>query len=265
MRDEMKRLFLGVLILSAILTGCSEQNTGSLNNSDFSTNDTNLTTQLSPQKSVTIKSVVDKDDPNSSDSPMTVVSKGLQYKLSNAKVVSSSTKDMKWDFSLDNHSIVAASVPETSPKEYSLVTLLNNGGKWAIAGITNPSSVPPSNFTRNTLRGIDLPNGKYETMSQLPFGGSAKGLVWYFSNKNRVIVIAKYPRTPFSMPKGAKQVTVHGSDAWVMTEKPNAITFASTLDEGNVVLVGGDVNEKQAIAILKSLPLASSGTFPFSK
>ncbi|QQE78913.1 hypothetical protein [Alicyclobacillus sp. SO9] len=220
--------------------------------------------QLSPQKLVTIKTVITKEDPHSSDAPMTVVAKGLQYKLSNAKMVSSTSKDMKWAFSLAHHSIVAASVPDTSPKEYSLVTLLHNSGKWAIAGITNPSSVPPSNFTRDSLRGIDLPHGEYATMSPLPFGGTAKGQVWYFSNKNKVIVIAKYLRTPFSMPKGAKQVSVHGSNAWVITKKQNAVTFAFTLDEGNVVLVGGDVNEKQAIAILKSLPLASSGTFPFS-
>jgi|GEM_PF-5766722 len=256
----MKKIFFGVLIVSAILTGC-DANTGTRNNSLFSTNDTNVTTQLSPQESVTIKTVIAKDDPNSSDSPMTVVAKGLQYKLSNGTMVSSSRKDTKWAFSLDDHSVVIASVPETSPEEYSLVTLLNKSGKWVMAGIANPSS----NFTRNTLRGIDLPNGEYAIASPLPFGGTAEGQVWYFSNKNKVIVIAKYPRTPFSMPKGTKHVSVHGSDAWVMTKKPNAVTFAFTLDEGNVVLVGGDVNEKQAIAILKSLPLTTSGTFPFSK
>lgn len=139
---------------------------------------------------------------------MTVVAKGIQYRLSNGKVVNSLTKDTKWIVSLDRHSIVVASVPETSPEEYSLVTLLNNDGKW---------------------------------------------------------VMAKYPKTPFTMPKGAKRVSVHGRDAWVMTNHPNSVTFAFTLDEGNVVLVGGDVDEKQAITVLRSLPLASSRSFPFSR
>jgi len=259
----MKKLFYLVLALSFVLTGCNQTKVNQRNSVSNNSAKKVTSSSLSQNNPVSIKTVISKDDPNVSDSPATVVRMGLQYELSNGNKVYASTKDMKWSFSLDNHSVVAASVPETFPRWYTLGLLLNNSNGWKLEGITNPSSVPSTNPGRDNLRGIDLPKGNYATENPLPFGGSTKGLVWNFSNQDRVIIIALFPKTPFSLPKGAKHFNINGSDAWSVSQQQGNVAFAFTVDEGNVVLIGGDVTEKQAIALLKSLPPASSGTFPF--
>ncbi|PWK13957.1 hypothetical protein [Tumebacillus permanentifrigoris] len=189
--------------------------------------------------------------------PVESVMSQLQWVYTTNEQLSPTKKDILWEATFGNESIVTIKVPNSTYPWYNFVFLSHQGQEWNFSAIAD-SPCPPERTT-SQKEGIALPMETFSVTKMTV--GSEFRRVWTFASDIKTLVIGKYPRESFTQPEGAKALKIKDNDAWQITSDSNQTLFYY-FDQGQLVWMVGNLSESELLNVAISLPSVSDPLFP---
>lgn len=212
------------------------------------------------EKKITLKTITSNSvSSNKAQIPEQVITNGIEWTFSDGNKSFPSKKSFLWSKKFNKQMIAVIKVSRTSEPEYNLVCLTFNQHQWEIKGFIDAPINKDDLYTEK--KGLDLPMQKF-AIANLTLEPKKKN-IWFFANKNKFIVIGKFPREAFSLPSGFQQINLNGKKAWVNAADNNF--FLYYFENENIVWIGGKLSEDEIRKVALSLPLVGSSFFPFQK
>lgn len=193
--------------------------------------------------------------PRHTSSSLSVALTGARWRLSNGKTLTPTAEDTTFSFqSLDN-AVVGFRIPTTTPPWYEYAVLHYAKGRWSLTGAADMPWTGPYD---SGSRGVFLPFGPFLQSALTPAATSQETL-WIFEHRARAIIVIRQPEYPASMA-GYHRI---GSTN-VYWRREASATVVVGISVGEYITVAGPFAERTLLRVFHSLPLPSSGLFPFS-
>jgi hypothetical protein len=151
----------------------------------------NTTTEFVKLKSVTTSGV----SSNNAKTPEEVITNGLELEFEDGKKVRPTMSSITWSTQFDKNMVAVLKVPKTSIPWYNVVVLSQNNKTWKFDGFIDTPVTKDNLFTEKN--GLQLPMEKF-TIANLPLKEEKKN-VWFFAAEKKTTIIAKFPRSEFSI------------------------------------------------------------------
>lgn len=193
--------------------------------------------------------------PRYTSSSLSVALTGARWKLSNGKALTPTAGDTTFSFqSLDN-AVVGFRIPTTAPTWYEYAVLHHAKGRWSWTGAADMPWTGPYD---SSSRGVSLPFTPFLRSALTPAATSHETF-WIFEHRAQAIIVIRQPEYPTSM---ADYHRIGSTNVYWRREA--SATVVVGISVGEFITVAGPFSERTLLRVFNSLPLPSSGLFPFS-
>lgn len=180
---------------------------------------------------------------------------GARWELSNGKTVTPAGSDATFSFEALGNAVVGFRIPTTVPAWYEYAILHRGNTFWTWSGAADMPWVRPYD---SRSRGIALPFSPFVSETLTPFI-TPQDTFWIFEDKQRAVVVIRQPEFSTAMA-GYHQIGTTG----VYWRREASATVVVGISTGYFITVAGPFSEATLVKMFRSLPLPSSGLFPFS-
>ncbi|MFC4619285.1 hypothetical protein ACFO4N_11225 [Camelliibacillus cellulosilyticus] len=213
--------------------------------------------KMEKRPEVTVKTVITSEAPSEvRQTPESTVIHELVWELSSGEKVRITQDDILWTSTLGHDSLVVLMVPKVTDREYTLVALHYDKGKWILdyMGTTTTANA------HGGFKNLKLPMPDYSIEEY----DSDDKKTWLFTDGQTFIALRVYPETAAHTMDSSKTIQVHGHEAYLNTTNRKQTTLYYTENE-KLVWLNGNVNESQIRELATSLPSPVSEFFPESE
>jgi len=135
----------------------------------------------------------------------------------------------------------------------------NDNDEWVIDGMLRTGYIEDQLYTEK--EGLDIP---FKQFNHIGLKLNDEKQIWTYSDKTRIVNITKYPRFSFTEPSNTKTVALKNqNEAYISNDNKNN-PFLYYYDTENIILLSGNLTEKQMLNLANSLPSVDANEFPSS-
>lgn len=251
---KFKMFFIyALLLLLAVVAGCSDK----------------LVSEKD-KPSVELPSVTEKyekivkdaeilEAPENVSTPSEAVTKQFKVNFEDGSHLFPKKNDMIFETVLGENAITAFRSPE-GENHYAVFVYTQNEN-WTMNGLMR-FFVDESSFSDS--KGLQLPMNNFNVQYLKVSEDKLNREFWAFYDENHVITVSRMDSYSFSNPSSAKEITLkNGTKAFIVSGLEQSSLFY--FDVNKVIILSGNIEENEMVALANSLPSAESADFPGSE